>query len=704
MEPAAGARRRERRLQISRRRWLGVAGAVVAGAGGAFLLASVGRGGPAHPGVRSAPVALTLQPSGTIPWNRTTAALYQELLAGFEQGAGVRVSLQPTPWHGNVQAILDGTAADVIADNYPPGYMVPGGDLLLSLEPLLQRDGVAESAWPAAQLAAYRGAAPDGQLRMLPSAFTPLVYAVRLADFDALGVPRPDPNWTHLEFAAAARAMTRGSGAGKRFGAVLDWYSDHIGGAAWPFRAFGGDMQDAQGASTLAAAPGLAAGAYLYGDLLWPGVATTRDLLGPAYGSSEFTAGRVSMQLSWGGLVLDNALRYRGFAWDYYAPPAFPAGVTGAAEGEFHAVAATTRHPDAAWALLRFLAADASPSGWQRGLMRLALRQPSLGALWEEWIARARATAPSLQTKRLEAFRDAALSGRAFPQQYYPRLDQQCQNLAAPSLRSLWTRQAAVAPAFARADQLVNALLARAAAVEGAQGQALATAGRVAAGGTYVAPAGGGLGASAAPAGQYARSSAGGGVWTLLGDGTAVGGTSDNTVFACLPVTAYAGEWSCRVVALTNLTCPRLSPGAGAGLMLRGDLSDDATMATLQVGSGGVRWRYRTVGGVAASTALGLAGTAPLWLKLRRVGMVWTALVSTDGGAWRQVGQATLRTGGVWLGIHCCAHNGDFGGAGYVRGVFDHLSFAPGQIWQVGDQGVPPGAGPVPAAWASGPT
>jgi len=714
--------------RLTRRRLLGVSAAVVAGVGGAVLVASSGRLRGVGPSSAHPPAVLTFQPSGTIPWNRTTVALYQDVLRAFhDANPGVRVDLAPTPWHGNVQAILGGTGADVISDNYPPSYIAPGGNLLLPVDGYLRRDGLDGSQWPAAQLAAYRAAAPDQRLYMLPGYFCPLVYAVRLSDFDAAGVARPDPAWSHLAFAAAAKAVTRESGGKKRFGAVVDWYSDHIGGASWPFFAFGGGMLDGQGGANLSSAGGVQAGEYLYEELLWPGVATTRDLLGPGFGSTEFVQDRTTMQLSWNGLVLDNAQRFKGFAWDYYPAPTFPRGPTGAAANDFYAIAATTRHPEEAWALLRFLAADASSRGWQRGLMKIGLLQPSLNALWDEWIATMQAAAPPLRYKRLQAFKDMAVSGRAFPQQYYPRLDEQCQNLSVPSLRALWGRSTDVRSAFARIDVLVNALLGRAATVEAAQSRAIAAAAAVTpgAGASYAAPPAAGLGAAATPADQYVLQEAAVGNWTLLGDGTAVGGTSDNTLFACLPVTASEGEWSCRVAAVANISCPSLSPRVQAGLMLRGDLSDDAAMAALHAtGAGGIEWRYRSVAAVAPAAVGGFVPaspsghpaslmspldrpaanylSAPVWLKLRRAGTVWSAFASLDGKTWQQVGRPqTVRAGGVWLGIHCCAHNADWGGSGYVRGVFDHLSFSPAERMQVGDQGVPPVAGPVPADWST---
>ena len=712
--------------RLPRRRFLGGAAAAVAVGGGAWLAACAGplAGGPRPSGTHP-PVVLTLQPNGTIAFNRTTVSLYQAALRPFyAKNPGVRVRVVQTLWGANVQAILGGTGADIVSDNYPPPYIAAGGDLLLDLDGYIKRDNVDVTRWSPGQIASYTAVAPDRRLHMLPGYFSPLVYAVRLQDFADAGVAPPDPAWTYQEFAAAAKRMTRVSGGKKRYGAVVEWFTDRIGEATWPFFAFGQGMLDASGRSVLSSPANVAAGQYLYEQLFWPGFAATRNQLGPWYGTPEFVDDLVTMQLSWDGLVLDNAQRYRGFQWDYYPPPVFPQGPTCMGTDDFYAIAATTRHPEAAWALLKFLTYDAGSSGWQHSLMKIGLLQPSLNALWDQWIATVQAVAPPLKAKNLQYFKEMAVSGRAFPEQFYPRVDEQCQNVAAPSIAALWARKLDVPTAFGRIDQTVNALLAKAATEDAAQ---LRTAGSLKAvhpGPTavYPAPSPTGLGVGATPADQYLRVAAG--AWTLLGDGTELGGTADTTTFACLAITASQGEWTCRLTGLANLTCPSLSPGLQVGLMVRGDLSDDAAMAALSLTGGhGIQWQYRAIPGVAPGAVAvhpALAGrpfgavvhsvsaagvqslAAPLWLRLRRVGPTWTAAVSPNGKAWQDAGAPqTIRAGAVFLGIHCCAHNLDFGGRGYIRAVFDRLSFSPTLRVQVGDQGVPPAAGPVPAAWAT---
>ena len=66
--------------------------------------------------------------------------------------------------------------------------------------------------------------------------------------------------------------------------------------------------------------------------------------------------------------------------------------------------------------------------------------------------------------------------------------------------------------------------------------------------------------------------------------------------------------------------------------------------------------RRLTVGGTSAPT--GVAGAAPMWVKLARAGTVVTASVSSDGTAWADVGQETVPfSGGVWAGLAVTRHD-----------------------------------------------
>jgi hypothetical protein len=158
--------------------------------------------------------------------------------------------------------------------------------------------------------------------------------------------------------------------------------------------------------------------------------------------------------------------------------------------------------------------------------------------------------------------------------------------------------------------------------------------------------------------------------------------------------------------------------------MARGDLSDDAPMANLEVtGANGIAQQPRVVAGITPTNENGSGGRTglmappyvtvslsrkvsnylvqPIWLRLVRRGKNWIPYTSLDGVAWTQAGSPeVVDMLGAWVGIFASDQNSDFGNKGYIRAVFDHVSFTPTAFYQVGQSGVPPAAGPVPANWA----
>lgn len=725
--PAAG---------LTRRVVLRGAAAAAVGAG-AVVAAACGRAlqGP-QPTPQGARIVLKLQPNGTLPFNNTTKQLYQQALQPFyAKNPGVDVQLVPPAWGANVQAILGGHAPDIISDNYPPPYLSPSAKLLVDLDPYVKRENIDVSKWSSGQVNSFSQAAADHGLYMLPAYFSPLIYIVRLSDFDAAGIPHPDPQWTHDDFARICKQLTRTTGGKKRYGAVIEWDSNVIGEGTWPFWAFGNGTQDSSGHAVLSGDRGLQAGTWLYEQLFWPGYASTRDKLGPWYNTNEFTTGQVSMQLVWDGLVLDNAQRFNGFQWDYAPPPVFPQGPTCMGTDDFYAIAATTTAPEAAWALLKFLTYDESETGWQRSVMKIGLLQPSLNSLWDVWMGTVRAVAPILNDKHLEYFKELAVSGRAFPEQYWRLADGPCKMLTTPHMNALWAQKVDVPTAFAAMDQQINALLEQATAAASGQAKAAQAIAAItpAAGVDYPAPVRGGAGAPSSPADSLMAQDKAAGTWTMLGDGDDVSTVSDNCTFAAVAAPQSAGTWRCRVAVVSNISCakagrPELSPWLKVGLMARGDLSDDAPFVSIHVTGGNqLEVQNRGIPGVAPSGQGMLAPVdgggrvvqlmspvtqvatnyllAPVWLQMTRQGLIWTLSASLDGQKWQALGgtQRCPGMGGAWVGLMCCAHNADFGDLGYIRTVIDNVSFQPTELVQLGTLGIPPAAGPVPGTWAAAP-
>ncbi len=75
----------------------------------------------------------------------------------------------------------------------------------------------------------------------------------------------------------------------------------------------------------------------------------------------------------------------------------------------------------------------------------------------------------------------------------------------------------------------------------------------------------------------------------------------------------------------------------------------------------------------------------PIWLRLVRDGLAWTAYTSLDGKTWAQAGnQMGVEMGGAWVGLFATSHNSSFSRKGLIRVRFDNVSFAVKQAFQIG--------------------
>lgn len=643
------------------------AGAIVAGTGAA--LAGCGRVPAATPQTAHGSLTLLFQPvvEGGLASAR---AAEEEVLAGFlAQNRGVRLALQnPAGSQANVAAIQAGRGPDVFWDFHYAPYLAAGA--LLRLDPYLSRDNVDPDIWSPAQMSTLRTATPTfSGTFALPAFFGTMVYAINLGDLHQKGAPPPAPGWTATDFVTLAARLSGTQKNGQRhYGASMEWYTNQTndGEVHWLFGAFGGTYINGSGTAVeITLPPSLEAGRWLYEELLWPEFAVERT---PGGTASEFVAGRMSMAAvgNWAleGLV---DLLPAGLDFDFFPFPVFPTGRTTFGTDDFYAIAATTKHPEQAWALLRWLSAEPA---WQQAQIRLQLLSPALNALWPQWVEVVQQATPALKGKAVRWFADAATGAYALPPQYFVAADTQAQGLMGQALATLHARRSTVAAAFLQAEEAINPLVA--AAIAAAEQRA---ASRLpAANGAFAPPQRTGLGAPAQPATGLVT--AGGGGYGVTGAGTGLLGTSgDACVFACEAVQEAGTTLTCRLDALLPGTAP---PGASAGLMVRGDLSSNAPALALEVTAGhGVRLQLRPQARTAVRTvAAATPVRAPVWLQLQRTGLNWTARTSPDGSHWSAVGPAQpLAVAGCWAGAYATAP---------LKATFDHVDFTAQGAYRLG--------------------
>jgi hypothetical protein len=136
------------------------------------------------------------------------------------------------------------------------------------------------------------------------------------------------------------------------------------------------------------------------------------------------------------------------------------------------------------------------------------------------------------------------------------------------------------------------------------------------------------------------------GTWTVVASGSDIWDTGDEFHFISQTL-AGDGSVSARVASQTNS-----GAWAKAGVMLRGSASQSAPYYAIYVTpENGVVVQYRTSDGTAAQQAAALDGAVPVYLRVGRVGTVYTAYTSSDGVTWTAVpnSQVDLGLGGNML-------------------------------------------------------
>ncbi|MGB6220313.1 DUF6807 family protein [Haloferula sp.] len=137
------------------------------------------------------------------------------------------------------------------------------------------------------------------------------------------------------------------------------------------------------------------------------------------------------------------------------------------------------------------------------------------------------------------------------------------------------------------------------------------------------------------------------GVYTVESAGDGVGGTADECQFVYQVITGDC-EITARVRDLIDT-----DPGAGAGVMIRGNRNANSKNASILVTSSqGLEFNTRLDNG-SDTTKIGVPNVeAPRWVKITRVGNLFTGFHSSDGLNWSSVGSETIGMGQtVHLGL-----------------------------------------------------
>jgi phosphatidylserine/phosphatidylglycerophosphate/cardiolipin synthase-like enzyme len=169
--------------------------------------------------------------------------------------------------------------------------------------------------------------------------------------------------------------------------------------------------------------------------------------------------------------------------------------------------------------------------------------------------------------------------------------------------------------------------------------------------------------------GVAGSASVSGGTFTVGGSGADIWGTADAFHYAYRSLSGD-GQIVARVASLSGS-----HEWTKVGVMIRQSTAAGAAHASMFVSkSKGLAFQRRTAAGGVSTHTTGGTGTAPKWVRLRRVGNVITASVSSDGSAWIDVDSDTIALSGpALIGLAVTSHST----SSTATGTFDSVSITP---------------------------
>lgn len=368
-------------LSLTRRSFLRMAALAAAGV---TLSACV----PPPPGPQRAgdKVQLVYQDSRT-EW---FLPMIQQMLEEFHAThPNIRVFYLPEPDspRDKEEKMLDqmqaGTAPDVFQGccSWFPAWAQRG--YTLDLRPYVEADldQATISDWDRAQYKSFF--TPDGRQYGLPKYLGALALYYNKDLFDRYRVEYPDASWSHDDYRAAMVRLTddrNGDGQTDLWGSMtyVTWdriqvhvngWGGHLVDPADPRRSRIGDPEAMAALEWLRARmwDDRAMATSLDVERMWP--------------SDAFIAGRVAM-VEDGSWVLRDILTRSLFDVGVAPFPAGPVRRVTLATSDGFGIYAGTRHPEAAWELVKFLISK----GFGRAMARASFLQPARASLVDEWV------------------------------------------------------------------------------------------------------------------------------------------------------------------------------------------------------------------------------------------------------------------------------------------------------------------------------
>jgi multiple sugar transport system substrate-binding protein len=402
------------RNSLSRRDFLRLAGVAAAGA----TLAACGVLPSRAPAANQGPVQLVYQDWRT-EW---FPGMAQEMLAKFNgEHPNIRVFYTPDPDNLEVKMPADmaaGIAPDVMSGccEFFPAWANAG--YLLDLRPFVEADLDRETIddWSAAQYKALF--TQDGKQFGLPKYHGALALYYNKDLFDAAGVDYPTAGWTYDDYLAAMKKLTVRQGSETtQWGSMVDVSWDriqiHVNG-------FGGHYVNPDDSKKCEMASPVAQEAMEWLRLrMWEDkvMATFLDVQNVET-RKAFIQQKIAM-VEDGSWALRDILDSASFRIGVAPFPTGPKRHATLATTDGFGIYANTKHPEAAWELLKFLVSK----DYGRAMARTHFLQPARASLVPEWAGYIRQEYPGKAKEvDIEAFADGQINGYSVTTEIFPNM------------------------------------------------------------------------------------------------------------------------------------------------------------------------------------------------------------------------------------------------------------------------------------------
>jgi multiple sugar transport system substrate-binding protein len=313
-----------------------------------------------------------------------------------------------------------GTAPDVFqgSGSYFPSWAQNG--FTLDLRPYVASDLDLSviSDWDPAQYGSFFTA--DGKQYGLPKYHGSLALYYNKDLFDAYQIGYPDGSWTHDEYLAAMKSLTKdrdGDGKTDLWGSMIDisWERIQVHVNAW-----GGHFSDPKDPKRclMASPPSLQALEWLRARMWDDRVMATPMDVGKMGTSAAFLAGKLAM-VEDGSWALRSILEGAKFRVGIAPMPAGPARRATLATTDGFGIYARTGHPKEAWELMRFLIGK----DYGRAMAKEQFLQPARASLVGEWAGFIKGEFPGkTEDADIAAFADGQRKGYSVIGESFPNM------------------------------------------------------------------------------------------------------------------------------------------------------------------------------------------------------------------------------------------------------------------------------------------